>query len=79
MRSPEIERPAARVVSDSGNLQAVTRERSLVEDHPDSERVPARTVCAAFSLLVLGLVRKKEREKSGMFVRHVLLRKWSTT
>eukprot|EP00903_Cladosiphon_okamuranus_P020740 g19045.t1 len=56
MRSPEIERPAARVVSGSGNLQPVTRQRSLVEEHPDSERVPARTVCAAFSLLVLGLL-----------------------
>lgn len=37
--------------------QAVGRQRSLVEDDPDSERIPARTVCAAFSLLVLGLVR----------------------
>ena len=40
-----------------GNIQGITRERSLVEDDPDSERIPARTVCAAFSLLVLGLVR----------------------
>eukprot|EP00752_Nemacystus_decipiens_P014638 g13035.t1 len=56
MNSPEIERPARTVVSDSGNVHSVTRQRSLVEDHPDSERVPARTVCAAFSLLVLGLL-----------------------
>lgn len=59
MRSPEITRPAARVVTDAGNLQNVVRQRSLVEDDPDSERVPARTVCAAFSLLVLGLVSGK--------------------
>ncbi|CAM9577610.1 unnamed protein product [Pylaiella littoralis] len=60
MPSPEMMRSSpARVVGTGigdGNLQSAGGERSLVEEHPDSERVPARTVCAAFSLLVLGLI-----------------------
>lgn len=51
--------PSALRAGPVGNLQDVGRQRSLVEDDPDSERIPARTVCAAFSLLVLGLVRHK--------------------
>ncbi|CAM9898356.1 unnamed protein product [Ectocarpus sp. 6 AP-2014] len=59
MRSPEITRSPARVAGAGAggrNLQSIGRQRSLVEDHPDNERIPARTVCAAFSLLVLGLI-----------------------
>lgn len=61
--SPDMNRPSASGsrVGSEGNLQGdlprITRERSLVADDPDSERIPARTACAAFSLLVLGLVR----------------------
>ncbi|CAN0312836.1 unnamed protein product [Ectocarpus sp. 8 AP-2014] len=67
MRSPEITRSPARVAGAGAggrNLQSIGRQRSLVEDHPDNERIPARTVCAAFSLLVLGLVSSKEACRS---------------
>ncbi|CBJ49290.1 expressed unknown protein [Ectocarpus siliculosus] len=64
MRSPEISRSPARVAGAGAggrNLQSIGRQRSLVEDHPDNERIPARTVCAAFSLLVLGLLSFRGR------------------
>lgn len=56
----EIPRPSTVRGSSSAIMPEVGRQRSLVEEDPDSERVPARTVCAAFSLLVLGLVRNYE-------------------
>ena len=57
--------PSQARVGTSGNVQGISRERSLVEDDPDSERIPARTVCAAFSLLVLGLVRCLRSQERG--------------
>lgn len=56
-RSAGASRSPARVTQATGSVQSIPRQRSLVEEDPDSERIPARTVCAAFSLLVLGLVR----------------------
>lgn len=63
--APGISRvtPVTARTATPGNLQSVGRQRSLVEDDPDSERIPARTVCAAFSLLVLGLVRDKGMDR----------------
>ncbi|CAM9589085.1 unnamed protein product [Hapterophycus canaliculatus] len=55
-RSGAASRSPARVAEASGSVQSAVRQRSLVEEDPDSERIPARTVCAAFSLLVLGLI-----------------------
>lgn len=53
--SPEMARPSGARTA-TAQVEGVGRQRSLVEDDADSERVPARTVCAAFSLLVLGLI-----------------------
>lgn len=59
MRSPEISGPSVSSARSAVVAQSSSNQRSLVADDPDSERLPARTVCAAFSLFVLGLVRGK--------------------